>query len=172
MAIKDLIESLDKDSNKESEFSDLESAFFDVFQSITNVLNAFLITPLNEDVKNFINEYKVIIHSYSEMIRKYNNILTANENEYNDNGFISVIDTYSKFLYAAYDIAIKNINSEDTQKINDMISAYQVLLRFFNNMLLSHSNYKGKLVNVEKSLTLNIEVIDVEKFLADYILRA
>lgn len=170
MAIKDLIESLDKESDKESELADLESAFFDVFQSIMSLLNEFLITPVNEDVNNFIKEYKVVIHSCSEMIRKYNNILTTNENEYNDNGFINVIDIYSKFLYAAYDVAIKNINSENTQKINDMISAYQVLLRFFNNMLQSHSNYKGKLVNVEEPLTLDIDVVDVEKFLADYAL--
>lgn len=172
--LKELIKALNKDFYKKSFFSDLENAFFDVYRAIIAVLNEFLLTPLNEDINdvvdidNFIKEYKVIVHNCLEMIKRYNDRLTMNKNEHNDSGFTNTIDVYSKYIYTTYDVAIRQVNSENALKINNMIFAYQMLLRFFNNMLLSHSNYKGKLVNVEKPLVLNINVVDVEKFLATY----
>ena len=172
--LKELIKALNKDFYKKSQFTDLENAFFDVYRAIISILNEFLLTPLNEDINDivdidsFIKDYKNIVHNCSEMIKRYNDRLTMDKNEHNDTGFINTIDSYSKFIYTTYDAAIRQVNSKTALKINNMIFAYQMLLRFFNNMLLSHSNYKGRLVNVEKPLVLNINVVDVEKFLATY----
>ena len=173
---KELMKALNKKFYGEIQFPELEDAFLDVYLAITALLDHFLLIPLNEDVNdtvdvdNFILDIKRMMTNCVHMIQHFDTKLTTNKNEqYNNTGFIERIDGYSHNIYDTYDIAIKQVNSENALKINNMIFAYQMLLRFFNNMLLNHSNYKGKLVNVKKPLILNIEVVDVEKFLTEYL---
>ena len=173
--LKELMKALTKKFYGESQFPELEDAFLDVYLAITALLDKFLLIPLNEDVNDtidvnkFISDIKQKMMNCVRMIQSFDTELTINKNEHNDAGFIEKIDGYSHNIYDTYDIAIKQVNSENALKINNMIFAYQILLRFFNNMLLSHSNYKGKFVNVKKPLVLNIDVVDVEKFLVEYI---
>lgn len=174
--LKELMKALTKKFYGESQFPELKDAFLDVYLAITALLDEFLLIPLNEDVNDtvdvdtFISDIKQAMMNCVRMIQSFDTKLTINKNEhYNDTGFIEEIDSYSHNIYDTYDIAIRQVNSENALKINNIIFAYQILLRFFNNMLLSHSNYKGKFVNVKKPLILNIEVVDVEKFLVEYI---
>ena len=176
MTIRDLIEALDKDFYKKSQFTELENTFSNVCSAIITLLCSFLLKCPTDDINNVINdvdflikEYKIVLHDCINIIKNYDSMFTTDKKEYNDKGFIKTIDINSKSIYDMYDTAIKNTNSENTQKINNMIFTYQMLLRFLNNILLSHSNYKGKLVNVEKPLILNIEVVDIEKFLVEYL---
>lgn len=173
-AIRDLIESLNKDFYKKSQFSDLENSFSNVYSAMIDLLCSFLLKCVNEDINDIIEvdslikEYKIVLHDCINMIKNYDSIF-ADKKEYNDTDFIWSIDTDSKYAYDMYDTAIKNVNSKNALKINNMIFSYQMLLRFLNSMLLSHSNYKGKLANVERPLILNIDVVDVEKFLVEYL---
>lgn len=173
--LKELMKTLNKKIYGVTQFPELEDAFLDVYLAITALLDNFLIKPLNEDVNdtvdvdNFIQICKEKMRNCILIIKRFDYLLTTNKTEYNDRGLTEEIDSYSDDIYGTYDIIIKNVNPENARKINDMIFAYQILLRFFNNMLLSHNNYKGRLVNVERPLTLNIDVVDVEKFLVEYI---
>ena len=173
--LKELMKALNKKFYGEFQFPELEDAFLDVYLAITALLDDFLLIPLNEDVNDtvdvdtFIFDIKQAMTNCVHMIQHFDAKLTKNKNtQYNNTGFIEKIDGYSHNIYDTYDITIRQVNSENALKINNMIFAYQMLLRFFNNMLLNHSNYKGKLVNVKKPLILNIEVVDVEKFLGEY----
>lgn len=172
--LKELMKALNKNIYGAPQFSELDDAFLDVYLAITALLDNFLLKPLNEDINNivdvdnFIQNCKEKMRNCILIIKRTDYLFTANKIDYEDNGLIKEVDSYSDDIYGTYDIIIKNVNSKNALKINSMISAYQILLRFFNNMLLSHSNYKGNLVNVERPLTLNIEVVDVEKFLGEY----
>lgn len=172
--LKELMKTLNKKFYGESQLPELDGAFLDVYLAITALLDNFLIKPLNEavndtvDVDDFIQISKEKMRNCIKIIKRVNYLLTINKTEYEDSGLIKKVDGYSEDIYDTYDIIIKNLNSENARKINNMIFVYQQLLRFFNNMLLNHSNYKGKLVDVEKPLVLDIYIVDGENFL-DYI---
>ena len=174
-----IMKTLDRRLYGDSQFQELNDAFLNVYLAITDILDRFsLIKPLNEDINDvpnigsLINKYKDALFYCVNRIVELDDLLTANKDLKEDKQIIDKVDNYSKDIYDNYDSIIREVNSETALKINNMIFSYQMLLRFFNTMLSSHKNYKGRLVSVEKPLVLDIKVVDVRKFLSDYVLRA
>lgn len=170
-----IMKTLDRRLYGDSQFQELNDAFLNVYLAIIDILDRFsLIKPLNEDINDvpnidsLISKYKNALFYCVNRIVELDDLLTASKDPKEDKQIIDKVDNYSKDIYDNYDSIIREVNSETALKINNMIFVYQQLLRFFNNMLLNHSNYKGKLVNVEKPLVLDIYIINGENFL-DYI---
>lgn len=172
-----LIKAIDEALFEKSQFTQLNDAFLSVHNTMLSILYSHtILKPVSNDPKiqseldeEYLQNYKEAFQLFIDAIEDVDKILSDNaDTEYKDENLIKKMNEFNYNTHREYGLALQCVDDETTHKLSSLMFVYQLLFRFFNNTLSSHSNYKGKLVD-EEPLIFDADVADIKDFIKNKI---
>lgn len=172
-----LIKAIDEALFEKSKFAQLNDAFLAVHNTMLSILYSHTLLKAesnNAEVQSelddkYLQDYKEAFQLFIDAIEDVDKILSDNaDTDYEDESLVKKINEFNYNTHREYGVALQCVDDETAHKLSSLMFVYQLLFRFFNNTLSSHSNYKGKLVD-EEPLIFNADVADIKDFIKNKI---
>lgn len=172
-----LIKAIDEALFEKSQFTQLNDAFLAVHNTMLSILYSHTLlkaessdAEIQKDLDDeYLQNYKEAFQLFIDAIEDVDKILSDNvDTDYEDESLVKKINEFNYNTHREFGIALQCVDDETAHKLSSLMFVYQLLFRFFNNTLSSHSNYKGKLVD-EEPLIFDVDVDDLKEFIKDKI---
>lgn len=168
-----LIKAIDEALFEKSKFTQLNDAFLAVHNTMLSILYSHTLLKAesnNAEVQKdlddeYLQNYKEAFQLFIDAIEDVDKILSDNaDTDYEDESLIKKINEFNYNTHREFGVALQCVDDETAHTLSSLMFVYQLLFRFFNNTLSSHSNYKGKLVD-EEPLIFTADDIDIKEFI-------
>lgn len=172
-----LIKAVDNIFYGKSRFVQLNDAFLAVHNTMLSILySCTLLKPVSDKPEvqieldnEYLQNYKEAFQLFIDAVKDLDTTLSDNaDTDYEDESLIKKINEFNYNTHREYGLALQCVDDDTAHKLSSLMFVYQLLFRFFNNILSSNKNYKGSLVN-EEPLIFNVDTNDVKELIKDKI---